>query len=56
MTQVICWGVYTCNRCSKEYTVNEPDSWRPCTSDLCHDCVEYLNTLHVRVSDPPELH
>lgn len=35
---VIHFGVYTCQRCKKEYTVNKPGSWQRCTPLYCHDC------------------
>lgn len=38
----IRWGVYCCERCGEEYTVNEITSWRLCTPTLCHDCYEYF--------------
>lgn len=39
----IQYGVYQCVRCGKTYTVNDPGSWRLCTPEFCHDCLEHLN-------------
>jgi hypothetical protein len=32
------WGSYKCQRCGKDYNVNEPGTWRLCTPEICHDC------------------
>ena len=38
-TQEICYGVYRCITCNKEYFVND-GTWRRCTPTTCHDCTE----------------
>jgi len=39
--QRVYFGVYTCLRCQKDYTVDD-GTWRRCTPDYCHDCVEVI--------------
>ena len=41
------FGVYTCQRCKKCYTVN--DEWRQCTPEFCHACLDYLFTQYALV-------
>ena len=41
MTNKVYFGVYKCQRCGKDYTVND-GTWRQCTPDFCHDCYEHL--------------
>jgi hypothetical protein len=36
---MIYHGSYVCVNCSKDYLVNEVDTWRLCTPELCHDCL-----------------
>lgn len=38
--QTFSFGVYSCRRCAKSYTVN--DKWAQCTPDFCHDCYAHL--------------
>lgn len=47
MDGLIYFGVYDCQRCGKEYMVN--DQWKPCTPEFCHDCTEYLFAQHALV-------
>lgn len=42
MTGRISYGHYVCQRCGKGYLVND-GTWRRCTSDFCHDCMEHLD-------------
>lgn len=48
MGETVNWGKYNCRRCSTEYIVND-GTWRLCSPELCHDCVEYLETLHAAI-------
>lgn len=41
---IVC-GNYDCMACGERYQVNDPDSWRPCSWALCHDC--YAKNWHV---------
>ena len=52
--QEVYFGVYTCQRCAKTYTVN--DEWAPCTPDFCHACTTYLRGLYALVPDPEPRH
>lgn len=42
MSDTVSFGSYVCDRCSAMYFVNEPTSWRRCTLEFCHDCLEHL--------------
>ncbi len=44
------FGVYTCRRCKVEFTVND-GTWRLCTPDLCHDCIEHISKQYCVESD-----
>jgi hypothetical protein len=35
----VYYGVYTCQKCGCDYTVNRLDTWASCTPELCHDCL-----------------
>ena len=48
MSDTICWGVYTCRRCKRDYTVND-GTWRLCTPEFCQDCYGFLKTLYALV-------
>ena len=52
MPHMAYFGSYECRRCGKEYIVND-GTWRLCTSDFCHDCLEFLNK-QTRVLPDPE--
>lgn len=47
MTQTYQFGVYKCQRCGKEYIVN--DQWAPCTPDFCHGCTAHLGKQYAWV-------
>lgn len=49
--QSVEFGIYRCNRCGKEYTVND-GTWRRCSPEFCHDCLEHLNKQTVVLPDP----
>ena len=51
MSDGIMCGSYVCARCARVYVVNDP-TWRLCTPEFCHDCLEYLNTQYATISDP----
>lgn len=42
------FGVYTCQRCKAEYTVND-GTWRLCTPDFCHDCYAHLKAQYALI-------
>lgn len=46
--QAIVFGSYICNRCKKDYIVND-GTWRLCTPEFCHDCLEHLEKQYARV-------
>jgi hypothetical protein len=49
------FGVYSCNRCKKEYIVND-GTWRLCSPEFCHDCFEHLNKQYALLPDPDPKH
>lgn len=50
MPERIFYGHYVCQRCGRGYTVND-GTWRQCTPDFCHGCLEYLNKQTVLLPD-----
>jgi hypothetical protein len=48
---VLIFYSYVCQRCAKPYLVNEPNSWRLCTPEFCHDCYEHLSKQWALVND-----
>lgn len=45
---MIQFGSYICNRCKKDYIVND-GTWRLCTPEFCHDCLEHLEKQYAMV-------
>lgn len=54
-TQMLQFGVYTCRRCKQEYTVND-GTWRLCTPEFCHDCLEHLSKQTALLPYPEPIH
>jgi hypothetical protein len=51
----VTFGRYVCARCSKEYFV-EDGTWRRCTPEFCHDCIEHLCKQYVLLNDEETPH
>lgn len=41
-------GSYKCQRCGKDYIVND-GTWRRCSPAFCHDCIEHLEKQYASV-------
>jgi hypothetical protein len=53
MANEIRFGCYTCVRCEKDYFVND-GTWRSCSPQFCHDCIEHLKDLARQDKPLPE--
>lgn len=54
-TGAVRCGVYVCQRCNSTYIVND-GTWRPCSPEFCHDCLEYLQKQYALLPDPEPTH